>query len=137
MEVNPIGNATFPTGTDQLLAAAEQPVSLNGPQEPTEAPSVPDNDVVSPQNSSSGANYANGRGTGRATPPLAQAATEVFAPGIAVSVSYQQVHNHQEIVTVFKDASTGQIVNQVPPEILLRLAAFFDQMAGGLVDSNA
>ena len=133
MDVNPIGNATFPTGADTLLAAVEQPISLDGPDEPTEAPTLSesagpsDTDAVAP----------NGKRSTSVQPPLAQAATEVFAPGIAVSVSYQVVHNHQEIVTVFKDASTGQVVNQVPPEILLRLAAFFDQMAGGLVDSNA
>jgi uncharacterized FlaG/YvyC family protein len=137
MDVTPIGNATFPTGTDVLLASAETPVSLDGPAEPTEAPNSPDVDATSATAASSNTSSSNGNGSAHVTPPLAKAAEQVFAPGIAVSVSYQVVHNHQEVVTVFKDAATGQVVNQVPPEILLRLAAFFDQMAGGLVDSNA
>lgn len=64
---------------------------------------------------------------------------KVFTGGSAshVSVSFQVVHNPNEIVTVFKNSATGEVITQVPSEIMIKLAEFFDQVAGVVLDKTA
>jgi uncharacterized FlaG/YvyC family protein len=64
------------------------------------------------------------------------------APGeqrrsIALHVSYRVATHPDEIVTVFTDPKTGQVIAQFPPEVLVQIAEFFDQQQGATLDRNA
>lgn len=56
----------------------------------------------------------------------------------SLDVSYRVVggDSHQ-IITVFTDPKTGQVVAQFPPEVLANLAQFFDQQHGATFDRSA
>jgi len=54
--------------------------------------------------------------------------------GATVNVSYRVDPLQHEVVTVFKDARTGQVLFQVPSQILEQLASFFDQQSGAMID---
>ena len=64
---------------------------------------------------------------------------KVFTGGAAgnVTVSFQVAHSPNEIVTVFKDSQTGDVITQVPSEIMIKMAEFFDQVAGVVLDKSA
>ena len=64
---------------------------------------------------------------------------KVFTGGAAsnVTVSFQVAHFPNEIVTVFKNSQTGDVITQVPSEIMIKLAEFFDQVAGVVLDKSA
>jgi len=81
---------------------------------------------------------ANG---GQPTPgPLqsfAGAVTTVFA-GQDIEVNFRVAHDPNEIVIVYRNAETGEIINQVPPEAIVRLAEFFQrEAAGAILDQGA
>lgn len=57
--------------------------------------------------------------------------------GATVTVSYDTISQPNHVITVFKDARTGQTLFKVPPEILIQLGHFFDQVSGAVVDSKA
>jgi uncharacterized FlaG/YvyC family protein len=61
----------------------------------------------------------------------------VFA-GQNVEVCFRVAHDPNEIVIVYRNAQTGEIINQVPSESILRLAEFFQSQAiGALLDKGA
>lgn len=64
---------------------------------------------------------------------------KVFTGGSAshVSITFQVEHNPNEIVTVFKNTLTGEVITQVPSEIMIKMAEFFDQVAGVVLDKSA
>ena len=70
---------------------------------------------------------------------LPQEVAKIFTGGAAqqVTVSFQVAHNPNEIVTVFKNSQTGEIISQVPSEIMIKIAEFFDQVAGIVLDKSA
>lgn len=70
---------------------------------------------------------------------LPQDVAKLFAGSAAgnVQVSFQVAHYPNEIVTVFKDGETGEVLSQVPSEIMLKIAEFFDQVAGVVLDKHA
>ena len=55
----------------------------------------------------------------------------------AVSVSYRVEHDPNIIVTVFTDPNTGQEIAQIPPEVMVQFAQFFDKQSGVTLDRNA
>lgn len=55
----------------------------------------------------------------------------------AVSVSYRIEHDPNIIVTVFTDPNTGQEIAQIPPEVMVQFAQFFDKQSGVTLDRNA
>lgn len=63
----------------------------------------------------------------------------VFTGGASshVTISFQVAHSPNEIVTVFKNSQTGEEITQVPSEIMIKIAEFFDQVAGVLLDKTA
>ncbi len=69
---------------------------------------------------------------------FAQAASQIFgAPaGDDVSVSIRVAQHPSQVIAVFRDAH-GNIIQQVPSEVVVRLAEFFDQQLGALLDRNA
>jgi len=56
--------------------------------------------------------------------------------GSKVSVQYRVV-GQNEIVTVFKNADTGEVITQFPPEAMVLIAQFFNKLAGAVVDRTA
>ena len=70
---------------------------------------------------------------------LPQEVAKIFSGGSAshISISFQVAHYPNEIVTVFKDSATGEVVSQVPSEIMVKIAEFFDQHAGVVLDKSA
>jgi len=67
---------------------------------------------------------------------FAGAVQTVFA-GQNIEVNFRVAHDPNEIVIVYRNAQTGQIINQVPPEAIVRLAEFFQREASGaLVDQG-
>jgi uncharacterized FlaG/YvyC family protein len=73
--------------------------------------------------------------------PLADTVAKVLgahAPGqSAVTVSYRVEHDPNMIVTVFTDPNTGQEIAQVPAEVMIQMAQFFDKQTGVAVDRSA
>lgn len=55
----------------------------------------------------------------------------------AVNVSYRVEHDPNIIVTVFTDPNTGQEIAQIPPEVMVQLAQFFDKQSGVTLDRSA
>ena len=70
---------------------------------------------------------------------LPEEIAKVFTGGSSsnVTVSFEVVHNPNEIVTVFKNSKTGEVITQVPSEIMIKMAQFFDQVAGVVLDKSA
>jgi uncharacterized FlaG/YvyC family protein len=77
-------------------------------------------------------------GDGQGKPPagplqsFAGAVTTVFA-GQDIEVDFRVAHDPNEIVIVYRNAETGEIVNQVPKEAIVRLAEFFQREASGAI----
>ncbi|GAC1658054.1 MAG: hypothetical protein NVS9B12_10400 [Vulcanimicrobiaceae bacterium] len=59
------------------------------------------------------------------------------SPSSNVQISFKVAHYPNEIVTVFRNSVTGEVISQVPSEIMLKIAEFFDQVAGVVVDKHA
>ncbi len=55
----------------------------------------------------------------------------------AVNVSYRVVHDPDIIVTVFTDPKTGEEIAQVPAEVMVQMAQFFDKESGVTLDRSA
>ncbi len=53
-----------------------------------------------------------------------------------VEVSFQVLHNPDEVVTVFTDRSTGQEIVQFPSQALIALAEMYDKDAGNVLDKS-
>ena len=93
---------------------------------------------------SSSSSSSNGSTTGAAigAPPADQqtlnhALSTLVGGGAQVQVSFEVSHDPNEIVTVFRNAQTGQVISQFPAETMVLIAQFFNKVAGGVVDSNA
>ncbi len=56
---------------------------------------------------------------------------------VAVNVSYRVEHDPNMIVTVFTDPQTGREIAQMPAEILVQIAQFFDKQSGVTLDRSA
>lgn len=63
--------------------------------------------------------------------------SQLVGGGANVAVTFRVVHGLNEIVTVFKNADTGEVITQTPPEALVLIAQFFNKMAGALIDRTA
>ncbi|MHB8140920.1 MAG: hypothetical protein ACYDA5_02090 [Vulcanimicrobiaceae bacterium] len=70
-------------------------------------------------------------------PAIAKIFGSSIAPDAHLSVSFRVARAPDEIVTVFSDPQTGDEVVQFPPELMLKIAEFFDQHAGVALDTNA
>lgn len=76
------------------------------------------------------------------TGALSPVVAKLFADGgipkpVTVNVSYRVEHNPNIIVTVFTDPATGQEIAQIPPEVLVQIARFFDKQSGVTLDRSA
>jgi uncharacterized FlaG/YvyC family protein len=67
---------------------------------------------------------------------LHKALSRLAGQGANVSVSFRVVHHPNEIVTVFRNADTGEEIVQFPPETMIMMAEFFDKLAGAVLDRS-
>lgn len=56
---------------------------------------------------------------------------------VTVNVSYRVEHDPNMIVTVFTDPETGREIAQVPAEVMVQIAQFFDKQSGVTLDRSA
>jgi len=67
---------------------------------------------------------------------LHKALSQLVGNGANVSVQFRVV-GQNEIVTVFTNAETGQVITQFPPESMVLIAQFFNKLAGATLDRTA
>lgn len=110
-----------------------------------EGPSQPAPPVAAPQAGISGA-LPDGipqtptpkTGEGALSSVVAKLFGDAGAPKpVQVNVSYRVEHDPNMIVTVFSDPTTGREIAQMPAEILVQIAQFFDKQQGVTVDRSA
>jgi hypothetical protein len=53
-----------------------------------------------------------------------------------VAVSFEVLHNPDEVVTVFTDKATGKEIVQFPSQALVALAEMYDKNAGNVLDKS-
>lgn len=69
-------------------------------------------------------------------PTLHAALSRLVGGGSNVSVQFKVI-GQNEIVTVFKNAETGEEITQFPSEAMVLIAQFFNKLAGAVVDRTA
>ena len=67
---------------------------------------------------------------------LAETAAKVFHAPQPLNVEFYSTRNN-EIVTILRDPSTGQVFAEFPADAVVRLAEFFQHLAGFVVDQKA
>jgi hypothetical protein len=67
---------------------------------------------------------------------LNNALSALVGGGSHISVQFRVV-GQNEIVTVFKNAETGEVITQFPAEAMVLIAQFFNKLAGAVVDRTA
>jgi hypothetical protein len=73
--------------------------------------------------------------------PLSPVVAKILAHGdvpkpVSVNVSYRVEHDPNMIVTVFTDPNTGAEIAQVPAEVMVQIAQFFDKQSGVTLDRS-
>ena len=72
---------------------------------------------------------------------LSAVAAKIFSgasqPHGSVNVSFRIENDPHVVVMVFTDPATGQEISQVPSEVMVQLAAFFDKHSGVTLDQTA
>jgi len=68
---------------------------------------------------------------------LGAAASAFFHAPRPLSVEFHTDSHPNEIVTILRDATTGQVYAEFPPDAVARLADFFNHLAGFVVDQKA
>jgi hypothetical protein len=72
---------------------------------------------------------------------LSPIVAKLFSGGVpqpvSVNVSYRVEHDPNIIVTIFTDPATGQEIAQIPPEVMVQIAQFFDKHSGVTLDRSA
>jgi hypothetical protein len=67
---------------------------------------------------------------------LHRALSQLVGGGSQVSVQFKVV-SPGEVVTVFKNSDTGEVITQFPAESMVLIAQFFNKLAGAVVDRTA
>ena len=67
---------------------------------------------------------------------LHRALAQLVGGGSHVAVQFRVV-GPNEIVTVFKNSETGEVITQFPPEAMVLIAQFFNKLAGAVLDRTA
>jgi uncharacterized FlaG/YvyC family protein len=68
---------------------------------------------------------------------LHRALSHLVGGGSNVSVQFRVVHAPNEIVTVFKNADTGEVISEFPAQSMVLIAQFFNKLAGAVLDRTA
>jgi uncharacterized FlaG/YvyC family protein len=74
--------------------------------------------------------------------PLAPVVARLLGGGdtpqsVSVNVSYRVEHNPDIVVMVMTDPNTGAEIAQVPAEVMVQIAQFFDKEQGVALDRSA
>jgi uncharacterized FlaG/YvyC family protein len=74
--------------------------------------------------------------------PLSPVVAQIFGGGnapqsVSVNVSYRVEHNPDIVVMVMTDPKTGKEIAQVPAEVMVQIAQFFDKESGVTLDRSA
>lgn len=74
--------------------------------------------------------------------PLSPVVAHILGGGnvsqsVSVNVSYRVEHNPNMVVMVMTDPNTGQEIAQVPAEVMVQIAQFFDKQSGVTLDRSA
>jgi hypothetical protein len=64
-------------------------------------------------------------------------AAKLFHAARPLSVEFHTTNHPNEIVTILRDPTTGQVYAEFPPDAVVRLAEFFQHLAGFVVDQKA
>ena len=67
---------------------------------------------------------------------LHRALSQLVGNGSHVSVQFKVV-SPSEVVTVFKNTDTGEVITQFPAESMVLIAQFFNKLAGAVLDKTA
>jgi len=67
---------------------------------------------------------------------LHRALSQLIGGGSHVSVQFKVV-GPNDVVTVFKNSETGEVITQFPSEAMVLIAQFFNKLAGAVVDRTA
>ena len=67
---------------------------------------------------------------------LHRALSQLVGGGSQVSVQFKVV-SPGEVVTVFKNSDTGEVITQFPAESMVLIAQFFSKLAGAVLDRTA
>lgn len=115
-----------------------QAVATGATPQPQEAaaPVVPGSNlpVTSAQTTQPAAPHAD---RGALSPVLAKILANGDVPKpVSVNVSYRVEHDPNMIVTVFTDPATGTEIAQVPAEVMVQIAQFFDKQSGVTLDRS-
>jgi hypothetical protein len=73
----------------------------------------------------------------KADETLHRALSHLVGGGSDVTVQFRVEHGPNEIVTVFKNSVTGQVISEFPAEAMVLIAQFFNKVAGAVVDRTA
>ena len=68
---------------------------------------------------------------------LHNALSHLVGGGSNVSVQFKVSHGPNEIVTVFTNKDTGEVISEFPAESMVLIAQFFNKLAGAVVDRTA
>ena len=118
-----------PTPPDPAPGSGAAPLGNAAPPSPTSGP-VPVNSTVGAAGSSGGSNQPHDTTLSPVVAKLFNAAEN------NVAVSFQVLHNPDEVVTVFTDKSTGKEIIQFPSQALIALAEMYDKDAGKVLDKS-
>ena len=117
--------ATSPGGgvpsTQEVAAAPQAPAVSSHSSGPTQAPNLPNDSATLASVVAKLYNVGSSQGSS-GQPQLA--------------ISYKYVSELQLVVTVFTNPQTGEEVAQFPPQELIGLAEFFDQIDGVTLDKK-
>lgn len=106
------------------------PLASTTPPSPTSGPA--------PVHATSGSSGGPSAGSNQPTDTtLSPVVAKLFNASAAnVQVSFQVLHNPDEVVTVFTDKSTGKEIIQFPSQALIALAEMYDKDAGKVLDKS-
>ena len=112
---------------DQTQAAATPaPVAPAAPAAPAAQPGPP-----------AQAHDANMKPPHSGDETLHRALSHLVGSGSNVTVQFRVSHSPNEIVTVFKNSETGEVISEFPAESMVAIAQFFNKLAGSVVDRTA
>jgi hypothetical protein len=110
--------------------AAPAAITSTTPASPTSGPIPVHSTVASSGGPSAGSNQPNDT-------TLSPVVAKLFNAAEAnVTVSFQVLHDPDEVVTVFTDKSTGKEIIQFPSQALIALAEMYDKDAGKVLDKS-
>ncbi len=68
---------------------------------------------------------------------LHRALSHLVGGGSNVTVQFRVSHGPNEIVTVFKNVDTGEVISEFPAQSMVLIAQFFNKLAGAVLDRTA